>query len=143
MICHLLKGFQVNCYQSYGNLISLKKWDFFHTEAVLVLLYGCTAWILLEKVCWELHKNATCRFKQILEAAPHRIAAVCLWCCIHVYIIHIMHYIYIKWLLHLPHTYTQTHRQTHTHTHTHTHTYIYVVISTYLFKFSQLMSAKG
>ena len=45
---------------------------------VSVQLYGCTTWILtkcMEKKRWELHKNATCFFKQILEAAPHKRAA--------------------------------------------------------------------
>ena len=31
-----------------------------------------------EKVWWELHKNATSYFEQILEATPHKTAAVLL-----------------------------------------------------------------
>ena len=53
---------------------------FFQTVVVSILLYGCTTCILMKhtakKARWELHKNAMCCFKQILEAAPHKIAAV-------------------------------------------------------------------
>ena len=44
-----------------------------------VLLYGCTTKTnetIREKAWWELHKDAACYFKQILEAAPYKTAAV-------------------------------------------------------------------
>ena len=48
--------------------------------AISVLLYGCTTSTLIKypekKTRWKLHKDATCGFEQILEAAPHKTAAV-------------------------------------------------------------------
>ena len=55
------------------------KWDFFQTMAVTVLLCGWPAWTVMkhkEKAWWELHKNVLSCFWQILEAAPHKTAAV-------------------------------------------------------------------
>ena len=55
------------------------KWEFFHAEAMSVLIYGCTTRTLMKlwgkKVKWELKRNIPYCFKQILEAAPHKIAA--------------------------------------------------------------------
>ena len=50
------------------------KWGFFQVVVVSVLLYGCTSWT--QNAHMELHKNATCCFEQILEAAPHKTPAL-------------------------------------------------------------------
>ena len=48
------------------DLSDKRKWDFFQTVAVLILLYGCTSakWILnknmQKKVKWELYKDTMC-----------------------------------------------------------------------------------
>ena len=56
------------------------KQDFFQAAVVSVLLYGCTTWTLTKckekKIRWELHKEATSYVEQILEATPHKTAAV-------------------------------------------------------------------
>ena len=63
-----------------SNLSSKIKQDFFQAVAVSILLYGCTTWTLTKcmekKTKWELHKNATCCFEQILVAKWHKTAAV-------------------------------------------------------------------
>ena len=64
-----------------SDLLDEIKQDFF--KAVIV---STTIWIHHldtdkiheEKAKWELHKNATCCFGQILEAEPNKIEAVCL-----------------------------------------------------------------
>ena len=51
-----------------------------NTVAVSVLLCGCTALdgnkMHRENARWELHKNATSYFEQILEATPYETTAV-------------------------------------------------------------------
>ena len=56
------------------------KRKFFQVVARSEILYHCTAWTsakrLKKKTRWDLRKNATCCFKQIMEAAHHKTAAV-------------------------------------------------------------------
>ena len=53
---------------------------FFQVVAVSILLYKSTTWTLTkwigEKAGLELHKNVVCCLEQILEAAPHKTAAL-------------------------------------------------------------------
>ena len=45
----------------------------------VILLYGCTTWTLTKRwrKAWrQLHKNAASNIEQVLEAAPHKAAAV-------------------------------------------------------------------
>ena len=61
-----------------SNLSNEIKRDFFQTEAAIILMCGYTTWMLThkEKSTWELHKNATSYFEQILETTPHETTAV-------------------------------------------------------------------
>ena len=56
------------------------KRSFFQAAVVSILLYGCTTWTLtkrMEKKAWrQLPKNAASNTEQVLEAAPHKAAAV-------------------------------------------------------------------
>ena len=59
------------------------KWDFFQTVAlaVSVLLFRWTTWtptkrVKKKKALWELRKNSTSCFEEILEAAPPKTIAV-------------------------------------------------------------------
>ena len=47
----------------------------FYSLFVFLFECGCTTWTDKKKARWELHKNATCCFKQILEASPQKAAA--------------------------------------------------------------------
>ena len=62
-------------------------WSHWSNKRVFLSTCSCvntTVWIHYlyanemngEKARWELHKNATCWFKQVLEATPNKIAAV-------------------------------------------------------------------
>ena len=59
-----------------SNLSNKIKQNFFQAVVVSVLLYGCTTWNLKKKTRWELHKNATWSFEQILGAAPYKTTVV-------------------------------------------------------------------
>ena len=63
-----------------SNLSDKIKWDFFQAVAVFILLHRYTTWTLKKthwaQAWWELQKNATCCLEQILEATPHKTAAV-------------------------------------------------------------------
>ena len=53
--------------------------EIFQAVVVSVLLYGCTTWTNEmdgNKTRWELYKNTTCCFEQMLEATHHKVAAV-------------------------------------------------------------------
>ena len=56
------------------------KRTFFQTPIVSILIYGCTTWMLtkrMEKKAWrQVHENAASCIEQVLEAAPHKTAAV-------------------------------------------------------------------
>ena len=56
------------------------KRDFFQAVTVSVLLYGCTNVDANEnngeKARWDLYKNVTCCFEQMLEATTNKIAVV-------------------------------------------------------------------
>ena len=56
------------------------KRNLFHAAVVSILLFGCTTWTLtksIEKKAWRLlHKNAASNIEQVLEAAPHKVAAL-------------------------------------------------------------------
>ena len=60
-----------------SNLSDEIKMDFFTVVALSILLYGCTIHNKThrEKARWELHKNDTSYFEQILEAKPHETTA--------------------------------------------------------------------
>ena len=61
----------------YGNLISMTNKKGFFSKSGPV---GTTLWIhsldshemLVENVWWQIYKNATCSFEQILEETPHK-----------------------------------------------------------------------
>ena len=60
------------------------KWDFFQAVLVSILLYGCTTWTLTkyrEKAWGKLQQKVTSYTEQILEATPHKTAAVRLLTC--------------------------------------------------------------
>ena len=56
------------------------KRSFFQAAVVSILLYGCTTWMLtqrMEKKTWrQLHKDAASNFEQVLEATPHKAPAI-------------------------------------------------------------------
>ena len=49
---------------------------FFQAVVMSVLPYRCTTWTPREKAWWELQKNFTGSFEQILDATTHKTAAV-------------------------------------------------------------------
>ena len=69
----LLLNRLMNIWES--DLLDKIEWKFFQAAGIPVLLHGCTIWTR-EKARWELHKNATCRFQNILETAVYKTAAV-------------------------------------------------------------------
>ena len=52
------------------------KRSFLQAAAASTLLYGCTTWTHGEKVWRQLHKNPASNIEQVIEAAPHKAAAV-------------------------------------------------------------------
>ena len=46
------------------------------TVAMLILFYFCTTWVLTKRPEKKKHKNTSCSFKYILEAAAHKTTAV-------------------------------------------------------------------
>ena len=52
------------------------KRNFFQAAVVSILLYGGTTWTLNKRMAKKLDKNAASNIKQVLEAAPHKAAAV-------------------------------------------------------------------
>ena len=42
-----------------SNLSDKIKWDVFHTAVVLILMYGCTTWMLIKLVEEKLDGNST------------------------------------------------------------------------------------
>ena len=56
------------------------KCSFYQATVVSILSYGCTTWMLTKhmekKFGRQLHKNAVKCIEQVLEASPHKTAAV-------------------------------------------------------------------
>ena len=59
-----------------SNLTNKIKRSFFQAVVVSILLYGCTTWTLTKWMEKKLDKNAASNIEQVIEAAPHKAAAV-------------------------------------------------------------------
>ena len=63
-----------------SDLTNKMKCNFFQAAVMSILLYGCTTWTLTEcmekKLDGNCTKNAVSNIEQVLEAAPHKAAAV-------------------------------------------------------------------
>ena len=55
-----------------SDLTDTMKRSFFQAAVVSILIYGCSTWMLTK----QLHKNAASNIEQVLEATPHKAAAV-------------------------------------------------------------------
>ena len=55
-----------------SDLTDKMKCSFFQAAVMLIVLYGCTTWMLREKARRQLHKNAASNIEQVLEATPHK-----------------------------------------------------------------------
>ena len=63
-----------------SDLTDKMKCSFFQAAVVLILLYGCTTLTLTKRIekkaSRQLHKNAASNIDQVLEATPHKAAAL-------------------------------------------------------------------
>ena len=63
-----------------SDLTDKMKRSFFQAAVMSILLYRCTTWTLTKrlemKLDGNLHKNAASNIEQVMEAAPHKAAAV-------------------------------------------------------------------
>ena len=79
---HLCKNISLYSFDHFSKNISqyffvhLCKNIFLYSFDLLCKFFKAVAMSVLEKPRWELYKDATCCFKQILEASPSKTAAV-------------------------------------------------------------------
>ena len=59
-----------------SDLTDKMKRSFLQAAVVLILLYGCTTWMLTGEARRQLHKNAASNFERVLEATPHKAPTV-------------------------------------------------------------------
>ena len=66
--------------ENYAHVADKIKRSFFQAAVVSILLYGCTIWTLTKrmekKARRQRYKNAVSNIELVMEAAPHKAAAV-------------------------------------------------------------------